>query len=124
MPKDAGSDPVAHPGTGGRGEGAKVTRKNFACIGAKEIVCSAAPPPVRVRTFRNVWPSSLASSVLIGGRHSVKRSLQFARVLSDPGDGPNGLRRRIFKLNPGDRSSSRNRQLRGFGQIAIAEQYR
>ena len=42
----------------------KVTRKDFAVTGAKEMVCSGAPPRGMEVTVRKLWPSSLASRSL------------------------------------------------------------
>src|ERR1035441_3075719 len=66
MPKEAGSAPFAQSGTGGGGWGLNVILKYLASTGAKEMVCSGAPPPGRVAIVRKSRPSSLASSVLSG----------------------------------------------------------
>src|ERR1700739_1832144 len=66
MPKEDGSRPAAQAGRGGGGDRLKVTRKNFAVTGAKEIVCSGALPPERLATRWKFWPSSLASRFFSG----------------------------------------------------------
>ena len=74
----------------------KVTRKYFAVTGAKETVCSGAPPPESWTTRRKVLPSSLASRVLSGAPMPAGAAISRS-LLHQEGDGADGLRLRQIR---------------------------